>query len=150
MLCSLNTLTVPLGRVSGRRSGRSRAGRALHCGIRKLTSREGHDHVCMPGSSPLEVRIPQIWGMGRVTRLGDPVTVGLTRLGQTLVLEERPTATVSPTTPSPHIRYTRITVLSVVLTCRHCESMSTRSRRRRTDEQKSEQNDKMDKYVSSC
>ena len=30
--------------------------------------------------------------MGRVIRLGDPLTVGLTRLGQTLVLEERPTA----------------------------------------------------------
>ena len=34
--------------------------------------------------------------MGRVTRLGDPTTVGLTRLGQTLVLEERPTGGSEP------------------------------------------------------
>ena len=32
-------------------------------------------------------------GMVRVTRPGDPVTVGLTRLGQARVLEERPTLT---------------------------------------------------------
>jgi hypothetical protein len=31
-------------------------------------------------------------GVVRVTRPDDPVTVGLTRLGQTRVLEERPTA----------------------------------------------------------
>ena len=37
--------------------------------------------------------------MVRVTRPGDPVTVGLTRLGQARVLEERPT-TVQPTSTS--------------------------------------------------
>ena len=42
----------------------------------------------------------------RVTRLGDPVTVGLTRLGQTLVLEERPTAV------RPHVQ-----LYSVKLSC---------------------------------
>ena len=33
--------------------------------------------------------------MIRVTRPGDPVTVGLTRLGQARVLEERPTVVLS-------------------------------------------------------
>ena len=40
--------------------------------------------------------------MVRVTRPGDPVTVGLTRLGQARVLEERPTQ-VHPTNPHIHI-----------------------------------------------
>ena len=47
--------------------------------------------------------------MGRVTRLGDPMTVGLTRLGQTPVLEERPT-------PCPYalVRSLRVSVESYI------------------------------------
>ena len=37
ILCSLNPLTVPLGPVGGRRSGRPRALRAFHCSLRNLS-----------------------------------------------------------------------------------------------------------------
>ena len=47
LLCSLNSLTVPLGPVRGHRSGRSRALRAFHCSLRNLTQGTGATmHAC--------------------------------------------------------------------------------------------------------
>ena len=47
VLCSLNPLTVPLGPVGGRRSGRPRALRALHCSLRNLSQGKGATmHAC--------------------------------------------------------------------------------------------------------
>ena len=47
LLRSLNLLTVPLGAVGGRRSGRPRALRAFHCSLRNLSQGKGATmHAC--------------------------------------------------------------------------------------------------------